>query len=315
MKNDRASRSVNGDSSPGITPHHDRGVSMEKKWFCIEVEAGGELADDLAAEVAYAFNVGVEITGKGIRFYLRGDSTPDRWEEKLRDILEDAGKTWRLGEPLHYDWSRIPEDNWAERWKVHFKPLRVGRRFLIVPTWEQANPDPEDLVIRMDPGRAFGTGHHETTRLCLRWLEEWAASWADSRSRSLLDVGTGSGILALAAALLGVDRVTGVDNDPEAVEVARENIELNALSERVCAVEGSAGDVRGTFDVVIANIQAHPLVEMAASLSDKAAAGGRLVLGGVLTEQRESVQSAYERAGRRFLEMKTEGEWCLLVFG
>ena len=287
---------------------------MEKRWVCIEVETGAELAEDVAAEVAYAFNVGVEITGKGIRFYLGGDSPPDGWEEKLGGILEDAGKTWHVGEPLHYDWSRIPEDDWAERWKVHFKPLRVGRHFLIVPTWEKANPGPEDLVIRMDPGRAFGTGHHETTRLCLRWIEDWAGGWRDSRPRSLLDVGTGSGILALAASLLGVDRATGVDNDPEAVEVARENIELNALSERVCAVEGSVGDVPGTFDAVISNIQANPLVEMAASLCEKVAPGGRLVLSGVLIEQRETVRSAFERAGRRFLDMKTEGEWCLLVF-
>ena len=189
--------------------------------------------------------------------------------------------------------------------KSHFKPLRVGRRFLIVPTWEDANPTVEDLVIRMDPGRAFGTGHHETTRLCLRWLEEWAEGRRDLRSRSVLDVGTGSGILAIAAALLGVDRATGVDNDPEAIEVARENIELNALSERVCAMEGSVGDVDGTFDAVLANIQANPLVEMATSLGDRVATGGRLVLSGVLIEQRESVLSAFERTGRRFLDMKT----------
>lgn len=276
---------------------------------------GADLADDLAAEVAYAFNVGVEITGIGIRFYLGGNSTLDGWEEKLRGILDDAGRIWRLEAPMTYECSRVLEDDWAERWKVHFKPLRIGKRLLVVPTWEDARPAPGDLVIRMDPGRAFGTGHHETTRLCLVWLEGWVESWRDSRARSLLDVGTGSGILAVAAVLLGAEHVMAVDNDPEAIEVAKENIELNGLSERVQTIEGSASNVSGRFDAVISNIQANPLIEMAKTLAERVAAGGRLVLSGILLEQRESVRAAYEKEGLRFLDSKAEGEWCLLVLG
>jgi len=279
------------------------------------VTIGADLADDLAAEVAYAFNVGVEITGIGIRFYLGGNSTLDGWEEKLRGILDDAGRIWRLEAPMTYECSRVLEDDWAERWKVHFKPLRIGKRLLVVPTWEDARPAPGDLVIRMDPGRAFGTGHHETTRLCLVWLEGWVESWRDSRARSLLDVGTGSGILAVAAVLLGAEHVMAVDNDPEAIEVAKENIELNGLSERVQTIEGSASNVSGRFDAVISNIQANPLIEMAKTLAERVAAGGRLVLSGILLEQRESVRAAYEKEGLRFLDSKAEGEWCLLVLG
>lgn len=291
------------------------GVTMERRWICIEVAIGADLTDDLAAEVAYAFNVGVEITGIGIRFYLGGNSALDGWEEKLRGILDDATRIWQLGEPMTYECSRVLEDDWAEQWKVHFKPLRIGKHLLVVPTWEEARPEPGDLIIRMDPGRAFGTGHHETTRLCLHWLEEWAESWGDSRARSVLDVGTGSGILSIAAVWFGAEHVTAVDNDPEAIEVAKENIELNGLSERVSAIEGSASDVDGQFDAVIANIQANPLIEMAGTLAERVAADGRLVLSGILIEQRESVQAAYEREGLKCLETKAEGEWCLLIFG
>lgn len=288
---------------------------MEQRWICVEVAIGSNPADDLAAEVAYAFNVGVEITGNGIRFYLKEDAAPGGWEEKLEGILDDVGAIWRLDQPMTYERSEVPEDDWAERWKVYFKPLRIGNRLFIVPTWETVDPMPGDLIIRMDPGRAFGTGHHETTRLCLRWLEEWTESLGDPRSRSILDVGTGSGILSLAAALFGVGHVTGLDNDPEAVEVARENIELNGLSDRVQAIEGTVSNIDGRFDAVIANIQASPLVEMANSLTEKVAGGGRLVLSGVLSVQGESVQSAFEREGLRLLDFKTEGEWCLLVLG
>ena len=120
--------------------------------------------------------------------------------------------------------SEIPDEDWSRTWKEHFKPLRVGRRFLVSPTWEKVHCDPERLIIRIDPGRAFGTGHHESTRLCLEWLESCRELDPGSARMSLLDLGTGSGILAIGAALLGFAEVVGIDNDPEAVEVAKENV-------------------------------------------------------------------------------------------
>jgi ribosomal protein L11 methyltransferase len=170
----------------------------------------------------------------------------------------------------------------------------------------------------MDPGRAFGTGHHETTRLCLEWLEDCSeALQASGRllgQTSLLDVGTGSGILCMAAALLGFQPVTGIDNDPEAIEVALENLELNRLSSRVELREATVAETSGRYAVVIANIQTIPLVEMASDMVRCLAPSGKLGLSGILLEQQDEVRTAYEGLGLRCVETRTAGEWCLLAF-
>jgi len=191
--------------------------------------------------------------------------------------------------------------------------LRVGRRFLVCPTWDNSEPGAGDRVILMDPGRAFGTGHHETTRLCLEWLEDWTESNRPD-TMSLLDLGTGSGILAMAGALLGFGRVLAVDNDEEAVEVARENLRVNGLEGRIVLSVGSVGELEERFDVVAANLQANPLIEMAHALSERLQPEGMLVLSGILVDQGESVRSAYEEAGLLFVERRSAGEWCLLAF-
>lgn len=287
---------------------------MEKNWICIEVAVAANIADDLAAEVADAFQAGVEITKTGIRFYLDEDCSSKDWKDRLRRVLDDAGRMFQPEEPMTISCAPFLEENWAERWKVHFKPLKVGKRFLVTPTWEKANPEAGDLVIWMDPGRAFGTGHHETTRLCLEWLEEWAEGLEEPGSRSLLDVGTGSGILSMAAALLGAGHITGVDNDPEAIEVALENTALNKLDSKVTLQVSTAEEVSGSYDVVISNIQMLPLIDMADALIGRLKPEGRLVLSGILVEQKDAVRGAFEAKGLKVLGSRTEGEWCLLEF-
>ncbi len=208
----------------------------------------------------------------------------------------------------------IPDEDWLEKWKADFKPIRVGKSLVVAPTWEEFKRRPGDRIIRLDPGQAFGTGHHETTRLCLEWLEEWAEGQPDHCSKSLLDVGTGSGILAVAGALLGFDRILAVDNDPEAIEVARGNLVLNGVSDRIVLQAGTVAEVRSRFDVVIANIQALPLMAMAESLGERMSDSAFLVLSGILVEQKEAVQSAFEREGLRLRTVRFAGEWCLLAF-
>lgn len=284
-----------------------------KKWIGIEISCNEELADDLAAEIGEAFGVGVEIIEQGIRFYLEGDRFLKAWEERLRELLDTFRNTFDPTLPLTYRHFLLNDENWADRWKEHFKPLRIGRSFLICPTWEKVRPDPADRVILMDPGRAFGTGHHETTRLCLEWLEDWAEHEGNPKQCSLLDVGTGSGILSIAAALLGCKSVLGIDNDPEAIEVARENLLLNRLTSRIRLLEGTVSDVSDHFEVVLANIQALPLIKMAPDLVGRLADEGRLVLSGILTEQKDKVRAAYEQHKLNLTESRVCGEWCLLV--
>ncbi len=287
---------------------------MEKHWNRIDVVVPEEDAEALAFEVAEVLAVGVELIDEGFRFYVDVDTPNDLWEGKFGRILEDYRDQYpgRAGAILVRT-QNLVEDDWANRWKVHFKPLRVGKRFLICPTWDRSGSEVGDRVILLDPGMAFGTGHHETTRLCLEWMEDRTET-LDSGNMSLLDLGTGSGILAMAGAMLGFGRVVAVDNDEEAVEVARANLLVNGLEEKVALSVGSSGELGERFDVVVANIQANPLIEMAHALSRRIQPEGILVLSGILIEQEPGVRSAYEEAGLVFAERRTAGEWCLLVF-
>jgi ribosomal protein L11 methyltransferase len=285
-----------------------------KQWKCVEIPCEAAQADDLAALVGERFAVGVEVAPPGVRFYLDECSLPKQWESQLHGVINEFAALFELPSSISWQSHSVADAGWADAWKVHFKPLRVGERFIVCPTWEEPGAGEQDLVIRIDPGQAFGTGHHETTRLCLEWLDRWQRNRADL-NLSLLDVGTGSGILAIAAGLLGCADIVAVDIDPEAVAVASENIALNLLTDRIGLVHGSAADVPGRFDVVLANIQAAPLIELAPLLAAKLQPAGVLVLSGVLVEQKEQVRDAYEKQLLNLRDERSAGEWCLLEFG
>jgi ribosomal protein L11 methyltransferase len=288
------------------------GEVLTKNWTRIDVTCGPETAHILAVEFAEAFGVSVEYISGGIRVYL--DSARFAGEkDRLRQIIDSAPALHDEG-AIGLAVSEIPDEDWSRTWKEHFKPLQVGRRFVVSPTWDEAPCDPERLVIRIDPGRAFGTGHHESTRLCLEWLESCRGLDPGSDPLSLLDIGTGSGILAIGAALLGFPKVVGIDNDPEAVKVAQENIMLNGVSERIRLLCATPEAVGGLFDVVISNIESKPLIRMSETIASKVRAEGMLALSGILIEQADEVGAEYKERGLRLTGEKTDGEWVLLAF-
>jgi len=178
----------------------------------------------------------------------------------------------------------VAEQNWVQLTQAQFEPIRVSERLWIVPSWHEA-PDPDALVLVLDPGMAFGTGSHPTTRLCLEWLESVVTPGV-----SILDYGCGSGILAIAAAKLGAGEVLGVDIDLQAVTAARHNAERNAASARF---DDSAHPIIGQFDIVVANILANPLKALAPAITGHVRAGGRLALSGILAEQAEELIAIY----------------------
>lgn len=282
-------------------------------WRCVQVTASPLLSEDVAAEVTERYGMGVEITRDGLRFYVEEAVST----EELGRVLDEILSTYRPldpDSPVSWESTLVRDENWGEEWKKFFKPLRVGSRFLICPSWEKAEPGEGDLLIWMDPGRAFGTGQHETTRLCLEWLDRLGAEETSFSGKSLLDVGTGSGILAMAGALLGFTRIVGIDNDPEAIETAQENVKRNGVAVRIGLLEAEVGALTSTFDVVISNIQALPLIAMAGAMRERLAAGARLALSGILVEQADSVRQAYEATGVTFVDQREAGEWCLLSF-
>jgi len=205
--------------------------------------------------------------------------------------------------------AEVPDEDWGEGWKKDFRPLDVGR-VRVRPSWIDARPPAGAVEVVLDPGMAFGTGSHPTTSLCLAALSDLLA---EKPGASVLDVGTGSGLLAIAARKLGAGRVAANDNDPIAIEVARENAARNGAA--IELTDAPVGAVAGTFDLVVANILANVLVALAPALAGKLAPGGVLLLSGILAPQEEEVRRAHVDAGLVPLpeRERREGEWSLLA--
>ena len=210
----------------------------------------------------------------------------------------------------------VHESDWADAWKRHFPVLRIGRRLVIRPTWRRHRRGPEDVVLALDPGMAFGTGLHPTTRLCLagieRWADEGVLDSAGAAPRRALDVGVGSGILAIAAAKLGVGAVLGVDTDPIAVAATVANARRNGLARRIRARQGSIPTGERPFDLVVANLIASLLVALAGDLRDELVPAGRLLASGIFVDRESDVRRAFEAAGLAIVRADREGEWVAL---
>ncbi len=207
---------------------------------------------------------------------------------------------------------KLAEANWAEAWKEHYTPLRAGRRFLIVPSWidpAEAGLRDDDRLLRLDPGMAFGTGLHPTTRLCLALMEDELQA-----GQRMLDVGTGSGVLAIAGLRLGAAEVLGVDIDPGAIEIARANAALNGLAPELAAGGIEAAGDGPPYDLVVANILVGILVELAPRLAERCRPGGRLIVSGILDTQAEQLRAALEPAGFRWRADRAEGDWLGQVY-
>ncbi|MEX2684669.1 MAG: 50S ribosomal protein L11 methyltransferase [Candidatus Sigynarchaeota archaeon] len=203
---------------------------------------------------------------------------------------------------------RLEDKDWERAWQDHYHVLRIGRRIVIRPSWRTYEPQPDDIVITLDPGMAFGTGLHPSTRLCVQALED-----AIRPGMSALDMGTGSGILAIAAALLGAIRVTAIDNDPIAVKAATENVLANGMRSRIEVKLGSMEAVSGEFDLIVVNILAHVIQEMLAKdLARHLRPGGQFIAAGILETQADDVLRTFAVHSLRLVEKRREKDWVLL---
>jgi ribosomal protein L11 methyltransferase len=209
------------------------------------------------------------------------------------------------------DAAEITDSGWAEKWKEHFRARKVGRRIVIKPSWEELRPEDGDVVLTVDPGQAFGTGTHETTRMCLRFIED--VFDLTPPPAAVLDVGTGTGILGIAAALLGAGRVLGVDTDPVAVEVAEKNARLNGVERTFRSAGTLLSRIDDTFDLVLGNLIAEILVDLADDLVARCAPGGHLVLSGILTEKAGWVAEEFLRHGATRVGVAEDGQWAALL--
>lgn len=203
---------------------------------------------------------------------------------------------------------KLRHENWAESWKRHFKPIEIGSRLLIKPTWSKRKPKPAQAVVVIDPGLSFGTGQHPTTRFC---LEQLVGFRRPEEEQAFLDVGTGSGILAIAAARLGYAPVHAFDCDGAAVRIARANAVKNRVSRKMRLARRDLGDERGSqkYKLICANLLADLLLTERDRLVSRLKPGGRIVLAGILKSQFRDIQRAYEAAGLRLVASRAEQEW------
>lgn len=272
-------------------------------WYAVALEAAADQAEDLSEALldAGALSVSIEDADAGTdrekpQFGEPGSVNERLWDRSVvvalyaadADIavaLAQAAAQAGLAEVPPFRVEEVEEQNWVELTQSQFDPIQINDRLWIVPSWHRA-PDQTAINIEMDPGMAFGTGSHPTTRLCLQWLVD-----IDMPGRSVLDYGCGSGILGIAAARLGADRVVGCDIDPAAIVASEANARRNAVHQATWCHSGEA--LIGQFDIVVANILTNPLCLLAPVLCSHLRPGGRLALSGVLAAQADLVIAAY----------------------
>lgn len=251
-----------------------------------------------------------------VKTYLKPGTRGDAIRRQIEEGLWHLSLIHPIREPQI---RTIRDEDWAHAWKKFYHPLRIGRRVLLKPSWETVEAREEDIVIELDPGMAFGTGLHPSTRLCIAALEEYLQP-----GDSLLDVGTGSGVLALVGARLGASQVLATDIDTVAVEVARENARRNGLAlgddaDLVFRHDSVPQGMAGRFQVVVANILAEVLAKLLdgeygnVPLAEPLAPGGYLILSGILFDRSDLVIAAAEGHGLRLVERRQEGDWIALV--
>lgn len=297
-------------------------MTDNRQWLELSIQTSSELAEAIS-EALFPYVEG----GVAAEQLNTDDGAVDRWEdeaatgpvivrgylpmdetlEQRRQQVEYALRCLNLVQPVPMPTYRpIAQADWAEAWKVAFKPLRIGERILIRPSWIEVEPNPDDLVIALDPGLAFGTGLHPTTQLCAAALEERVKP-----GMRVLDVGSGSALLSILAARLGAREVLGVDTDGEAVRASRENVASNGVADRVTIQAGSFEHAEGVYDVVVANILAGVIARLLAS--GLARCGGLFIFSGILDTQEAEVSAAVAQAGLKLLERKQSADWvCLL---
>jgi len=290
-------------------------------WRRVIVEAPALLVEEAADIVAEISGAGVEITmalppapaGPTERLigYLDGGDTADEQEALLRSELAALETRSGIPDAILVRCEPLLEEDWGAGWKEHFHPFHVAPLLVIKPSWEPYEPREGEAVIEMDPGMAFGTGLHASTRLALGFIEVICAGAPPDRA---LDVGTGTGILSMAAALRGASLAIAIDCDPDAVVAARENVARNGLAGRVSVSDRELSAVDGRFDLVAANITADVLLPLAPRLVERLSPGGALVLAGLLAgEQAAEVRAAYEGLGLLCAGERSEGEWAALL--
>lgn len=263
--------------------------------------------DDIASEKWDDGDV-PPVTTLTLRAYIPADERAEDAKLRLEAALGHMSLMYPMPRPVY---TLVHEEDWAEAWKAHYHPVRVGKRILIRPLWIETEIAPDDLVVALDPGMAFGTGTHPSTQLCMVGLEDHVQP-----GMNVLDLGCGSGVLAITAAKLGAAHVWGLDIDPIAVRVTDENAAQNGVGEAITAQEGSLAEVVESgrqFDLIVVNILARIIISMCSQrLGDTVRPGGLALFAGIIQDQADDVENALRETGLEPFTRRQDGDWVLI---
>ena len=225
-------------------------------------------------------------------------------EKKLSHLKERSGLISQISYKI------LDDEDWAHAWKAYFWPLKIGRHIVVKPTWREYQATPDEIVIELDPGMAFGTGTHPTTVLCVAMIEKYLKKGDD-----FLDVGTGSGILMIAAASLGAARVCGIDKDETAVEIAAANLKLNAILPPRFQVktENLVDETKKTYDIIAANILTHVILDLIVDIKRVLNPGGIFICSGIIEKYEKQVTAALQNIGFEIIEVVSQEEWVAIT--
>ena len=300
--------------------------NVTMNWIEITLRVDGEAAEAVADLLQRYGHQGVSVEQAGIlpdlwdedevpapdqlivRAYIPEDDRAPDAKTQLETALGHMCLMYPMPEPAY---RVIEEEDWAEAWKAHYQPLRIGRHLLICPQWIDIDSAPDDIVISLDPGMAFGTGTHPTTQLCLQALEDLIAP-----TMRVLDLGCGSGILSIAAAKLGANQIVALDIDPIAVKTTKENAQQNGVDHQIIAQQGSLETIITSprrFDLIVVNILAKIIIELCDQhLGDTVRPGGKAIFSGIIDEQADEVETALRQTGLEPTARRQDGDWILI---
>jgi len=279
--------------------------------FLEEMGTGGVFQD---VPVQDSFDGATVSAQEKIKSYLPWSRTVKKQKDHITAYIDSLSSLFPKLEKPRLSTKTITDPDWGEQWKKYFKPLRVSANIIIKPTWERYSPTGSDIVVDIDPGMAFGTGQHSSTGMCIMAIEDLLLKDGSREERTVLDVGTGTGILAICSAKLGARAVTGIDIDPKAVEIAGKNIILNGVEDRVEIINRDITLCRGSFDLIVANLISGVLIQLHEHLISLTKPGGYIIASGITEHDAKDVERIFCNGDVTLHNTQIEKEWVCYTF-
>jgi ribosomal protein L11 methyltransferase len=279
--------------------------------FLTEIGAQGVFQEEPELQVPADFKVSEK--REVLKAYLRFDVRLENRIASLKTYIDSLGQLFPELEEASFTTEEVRGQDWGEEWKKYFKPIRVSKNIVIKPTWERYAPAGRDIVIDIDPGMAFGTGQHPSTRMCLEAIEDILLKDRAMKTWRVLDVGTGTGILGISCAKLGAEKVVCVDVDEQAAEIARENVTINHVDDRVEVINCDVNTIHQSFDLIVANLTARILIRLRAHLTSMLENNGYLVISGIIDQNRPDIEPHFLGSQFTLCRTITEKEWVCYI--